>query len=220
MPLRPGRSVRRRDPASAHSLSEARQPGRQGSDPATLRAELDAIIDWLGVDEPAHLRYQPQGRTTFCNVYAHDYCHLAGVYLPRVWWTPGALVRLARGESVEPLIGNTIAEMRANDLFRWLRDFGAGFGWRQTGTLTKLQLAANQGAVALVIARRKNDGQAGHVSAVVPEGGDHGARRDREGEVTLPLQSQAGARNFRRGTGSGDWWRGDDFAEFGFWVHP
>ena len=61
------------------------------------------------------------------------------MYLPRVWWTPGAIEALAQGETVEPLFGNTIVEQRANDLFRWLRDFGLRFGWRQTGTLTKLQ---------------------------------------------------------------------------------
>jgi hypothetical protein len=32
---------------------------------------------------------------------------------------------------------------KGNDLFRWLRDFGPRFGWRQTGTLTKLQEAAS-----------------------------------------------------------------------------
>ena len=37
--------------------------------------------------------------------------------------------------------------------------FGQGFGWRQTGTLTGLQQAANQGAVGLIVARRKEDGR-------------------------------------------------------------
>ena len=123
---------------------------------------------------------------------------LAGVYLPRVWWTPGAIEKLAQGQTVKPLIGNTISEIRANDLFRWLRDFGPRFGWRQTGTLTKLQQEANQGAVCLIVARRKEDGKSGHIVAVVPETESASAARNSAGEVVRPLQSQAGSKNFRR----------------------
>jgi hypothetical protein len=220
MPRRPGSKTRRTDLANAHSLNEAGQPARQGTSADELRAELAAIIDWLAVDEPAHLRYQPRQGLTFCNLYCHDYCHLAGVYLPRVWWSEAALLRLSRGEVLPPLIGDTIREMRANDLFRWLADFGPAFGWRRTGTLTKLQMAANQGAVGLIVARRKEDGRSGHVVAVVPETDTERARRDAAtGEVVAPLQSQAGARNFRHGTGARDWWRGEQFAESAFWLH-
>lgn len=218
-PTRPGRITRRSEEANALSLNENRQPGRQGADADTLRAELAAIIDWLAVDRPEHLRYQPRSGLTFCNIYAHDYCHLAGVYLPRVWWSGAALVSLAQGGQVEPLIGNTVQEMRANDLFHWLRDFGPSFGWRQTGTATKLQQAANQGGVALIIARRKENGRAGHVAAVVPETPEAGARRNALGEVSSPLQSQAGSSNFRYGTGKPQWWLGEEFAESAFWIH-
>ena len=34
-----------------------------------------------------------------------------------------------------------------------------------------------------------------------------------------PLQSQAGASNFRYGTGSPNWWKGEQFAESAFWLH-
>lgn len=218
-PSKPGRITKRVEEANALSLNEGRQPGRSGGDVDSLRAELAAIIDWLAVDKPEHLRYQPRSGLTFCNIYAHDYCHLAGVYLPRVWWSGAALVDLARGKTVEPLIGNTINEMRANDLFHWLRDFGPSFGWRQTGTLTKLQQAANQGAVGLIIARRKENGRAGHVVAVVPETPESSARRSALGEVSSPLQSQAGSSNFRYGTGKPQWWLGAEFAESAFWIH-
>ena len=116
-------------------------------------------------------------------------------------------------------VENTITEMRANDIFRWLRDFGADFGWRQTGTLTKLQDAANQGALGLIIARRKEDGRSGHMVMVVPEIGDKRARRNASGEVIAPLQSQAGSINFRFGTGTLNWWNDDRFAESAFWIH-
>ena len=54
---------------------------------------------------------------------------------------------------------------------------------------------------------------------VVPENGTHRARRSAEGEVIAPLQSQAGASNFRFSTGRLDWWRDDQFAESAFWIH-
>jgi hypothetical protein len=219
MPRAKGSVTKRTAAAGAHSLNEPGQPGRNGGTADELRAELAAIIEWLAVDKPAHLRYQPHAGLTFCNIYTHDYCQLAGVYLPRVWWTPGAIEALARGQTVEPRYGQTIDEQRANDLFRWLRDFGPRFGWRQTGTLTKLQLEVNQGAIALIVARRKEDGRSGHIVAVVPETDDQRARRNAAGDVIAPLQSQAGVTNFRYGTGKLDWWKGDQFADSAFWLH-
>lgn len=219
MPRKAGRITRRSDTAGPHSLNETGQPGRRGSSAAELRQELAGIVDWLAVDTPEHLRYQPRAGLTFCNIYAHDYCHLAGAYLPRVWWSAPALLALDRGQAVSPLIGDTLNEVRANDLFRWLRDHGPRFGWRRTGTLGKLQQAANQGAVALIVARRKEDGRSGHIVAVVPETEDWRARRNASGEVTSPLQSQAGASNFRYGHGRPRWWLGDEFAESAYWIH-
>ncbi|MFJ4394847.1 hypothetical protein [Pseudomonas sp. NPDC089396] len=216
---KPNQVTRRTAPADARSLNERGQPQRQGDTPQALRTELAAIIDWLGVDNPANKRYQPRDGLTFCNIYCHDYCALAGVYLPRTWWTARALLDLSHNKPVALLIGATITEMRANDLFRWLRDFGSEFGWRQTGTLSKLQQAANQGGVALIVARRKEDGRSGHIVAVVPEDAIHSARRDAAGDVIAPLQSQAGARNFAYGTGTANWWNGEQFAESAFWIH-
>lgn len=219
MPRRPGSVTRRRDAANAHSLNEAGQPRRTGTSAEALRAELSAIIDWLAVDDERHVRYQPRAGSTFCNIYAHDFCHLAGVYLPRVWWTQDALLRLQAGQTLEPLIGNTIQELRANDLFRWLSAFGLTFGWRRTGTLSKLQTEVNQGAMGLIVARRNQDGRSGHIVVVVPEIGEHRARRDAAGDVIAPLQSQAGSSNFRIGTGRPQWWLGQEFAESAFWLH-
>ncbi len=219
-PRRTGEMTRRTDAADAHSLNEPNQPGRTGTTPQELRQELATIIDYLGVDKAVNLRYQPRPNVTFCNIYAHDYCYLAGVYLPRVWWTPDAIERLAQERSVEPLLGSTIDEQRANDLFRWLRAFGPRFGWRQTGSLTTLQTEINAGAVGLIVARRKDDGRSGHILAVVPETNDQQAKRDAGGAVIAPLQSQAGTRNFKYGTGASNWWLGAGFADSAFWIHP
>lgn len=215
----PDRITKRTAIAGAHSLNEPDMPRRAGTTPDELRKSLNEIIDYLASDKPAHKRYQPRDNMTFCNIYAHDYCLLAGVYLPRVWWTQSAIEKLAQGQTVKPLIEDTITEMRANDLFRWLRDFGPRFGWRQTGTLTKLQQEANQGAVGIIVARRKENGKPGHIVAVVPETDDDRATRNPAGEVTKPLQSQAGAVNFRRGTSTLNWFKGDQFAESAFWLH-
>ena len=78
---------------------------------------------------------------------------------------------------------------------------------------------ATQGAIGLIVARRKEDGKSGHIVAVVPETETERAVRDAAGEVTRPLQSQAGAVNFRRGTGSLNWWKAAEFAESAFWLH-
>ncbi|HEU4766930.1 MAG TPA: hypothetical protein VFS77_06130 [Pyrinomonadaceae bacterium] len=219
MPRKPGTVTKRIGIATAHSLNEPGQPERKGTTPDELRAELATIIDYLAVDKSTHKRYKPITNATFCNIYAHDYCHLAGVYLPRVWWTAGAIERLAQGHTVPINLGQTIEEQRANDLFRWLRDFGLRFGWRQTGSLTSLQLEVNQGAVGVIVARRKNDGLSGHIAVVVPETDAESAKRNSAGEVTAPLQSQAGRNNFRYGTGGPNWWKGNQFAESAFWLH-
>lgn len=219
MPHKVGKVTKRSMPPNAHSLNETKQPSRRGNTPDTLRQDLLDIVDWLSVDKSAHIRYQPVKGATFCNVYAHDYCHLAGVYLPRVWWTSSAIESLGQGTDVAPQYGKTIEELRANDLFRWLRDFGPRFGWRRTGTLSKLQVEANQGAVCLIVARRKEDGKSGHIVAVVPETDSYRAKRSADGEVTAPVQSQAGAVNFRYGTSKAGWWRENQFADSAFWLH-
>ncbi|MES1240607.1 MAG: SH3 domain-containing protein [Acidobacteriota bacterium] len=214
-----GGGAKRTQLSNALSLNENGQPSRTGETAEERRASIAAILDWLAVDKPTHLRYRPHDGLTFCNIYAHDFCHLAGCYLPRVWWSSAAIEALALGRTVEPRLGRSVDEQRANDLFRWLRDFGMRFGWRRTGALTTLQTEVNQGAVGLIVARRVIDGKSGHIVPVVPELGELRARRNAAGEVIAPLQSQAGAVNFRVGTGTTDWFRDEKFAEFAFWLH-
>jgi len=220
MPQGAGFITKRTGVAGPFSLNEPGQPiRRKENDPAGLREDIMKIIDWLNVEKVTHKRYLPGGGKTFCNIYAHDLCFLAGVYLPRVWWSQKAIERMARGEVVQPLLGNTINEIRANSIFDWLKDFGERFGWRQTGELTKLQNAANLGGIGLIIAKRIEEGRSGHVTIVVPEVGDAKAKRDGTGQVIAPLQSQAGAINFKISTGKKDWWRGAQFRDHSFWIH-
>jgi hypothetical protein len=205
----------RRDSVSARAylLNEPGAPRRTAADPAVL-AE---IVRFLDVENSA--RYQPTDSATFCNVYAHDYCALAGVYLPRVWWLPTALAALAAGHNVAPRYGDTVAEWNANALLDWLRDFGPQFGWSMVATVDELQAAANGGQVAVICAKRRKVSASGHIACVVPEQAPPlVARRDPNG-IRLPLQSQAGRQNFCFSCGHGRWWEGEQFAAHGFWIH-
>ncbi|HET6723360.1 MAG TPA: hypothetical protein VFH07_11440, partial [Chitinophagaceae bacterium] len=220
MPQISGRITKRTGIAGPFSLNEPNQPSRSNTaEPSVLRKEIIKIIEWLNVERPTHKRYQPGEGKTFCNIYAHDFCYLAGVYLPRVWWTQRAIEKLARNEIVQPLLNATIEEIRANGIFSWLRDFGERFGWRQTGDLTKLQNAANLGGIGLIITKRVEDGRSGRITMLVPEVDDAKARRNASGDVIAPLQSQAGAVNFNRGTGKKDWWLDAKFKDHAFWIH-
>lgn len=218
-PREPGSITTRTAPAGARSLNEPGMPARTGDTALKRVQDIAAIIDWLDVENPANQRYAPGNGKTYCNVYAHDFCMLAGAYIPRVWWTGSALLKLGQGQQVPALIGDTIDEQRANDIFRWFKSFGPAFGWRETGTFTKLQDAANLGAVCIIIARRKEEGKSGHVDMVVPESDAFKAVRNTAGEVTTPLQSQAGRVNFKYGRGDRKWWEGDEFADYALWMH-
>lgn len=220
MPHIRGRITKRTVIAGPVSLNEPNQPWRSSdAEPSVLRKEIIKIIDWLNVEKRTHKRYQPHQGKTFGHVYAHDFCHLAGVYLPRVWWTQRAIEKLARNEIVQPLLNATVEEIGPNGIFGWLRDFGERFGWRQTGELTKLQNAANLGGIGLIIAKGVEDGRSGQLTVVVPEMDSTKGKRDAAGDVIAPLQSQAGAVNFRYRTGKKFWWLDAKFNDHAFWIH-
>lgn len=195
----------------AYPLNEPGQPTRQGGDEATRRRELTAIVEWLDVERSE--RYRPGG-STYCNIYAYDYCFLAGVYLPRVWWTAPALQELAAGRPVVPVYDTTLREMSANSLHDWLADWGPRFGWTRTLSLGEAQDQANRGRVVVICARNRNRNRSGHICAVVPETATQIAVRS-GAEVTGPLQSQAGRTNHRYRTFV--WWTTATFDGVGFW---
>jgi hypothetical protein len=198
----------------AYSLNDPQQPRRTGTASAARVQELGAILDYLRVEAAA--RYKRTPSATFCNIYAHDYCHLAGVYLPRVWWRAKALAQLVQGHKPAVTYGVTVEEYNVTALFNWLEEFGPDFGWRRTVSVADLQQAANLGQVAIIAAQRTNLNAPGHIVAIVPETAQHKATR-KGAVVTVPLQSQAGATNFRYGGRT--WWSGTQFRRFGFWIH-
>ena len=185
---------------------------RDASDAEQAR-QLIAIVDWLDVEESA--RYEPESDATYCNIYAHDYCHLASTYLPRVWWKAHAITKWRDGNGVDEEYAETVHEYNANMLFDWLEKWGESFGWQRLRHPATAQQRVNDGAVGVIVGQRVDRSYSGHVTVIVPE-----LDRDAErtgGEVTAPLQSQAGANNHRYHTDA--WWDAPRYAAHGFWVH-
>jgi hypothetical protein len=202
----------------AFPIGEAGRPHRSSGPAAQRIAEQIAIVRYLDVERST--RYQPGGGSTFCNIYAYDYCYLNNVYLPRVWWTSRAIADLSAGVPVAVKYADTVNELNANALYDWLRDFGPSFGWTRVATLDEIQQAANQGGVGVICAQRVDLNRSGHITSVVPEDVPPLlAERSPAGIVKLPLQSQAGASNFCFSCGPGKWWAASKFRAFGFWTH-
>ena len=210
--------TRRRDGGHAFPLGETGMPRRRAADPRRRADELLQIIAYLDSERRSHLRYGPKTTATYCNVYAYDYCYLAGVYLPRVFWTPPTLARLGAGEDVPVRYDATVRELNANALHDWLHDFGPAFGWQWVPDLDVLQAAANAGQVCLIAAKRKDTNRSGHIVAVAAEDRLR-ASRTAAGAVRNPVESQAGVTNHRLIVKTSAWWRGAQFRSFGFWRH-
>lgn len=219
--LKEGRSdvTRRGDSGRAFPLGEAGMPRRTASDPATRVRQLVDIVNYLDSEKRTHARYGPKTSATFCNIYACDYCYLAKVYLPRVFWTPSALQRLRDGEDVAVRYDDTVRELNANALHDWLQDFGPGFDWIRVMNLDVLQAAANAGEVCLIAAKRRDTNRSGHIVAVVAEQPALQAARSASGEVLRAVESQAGVTNHRFFVKPTAWWRDERFQSFGFWRH-
>jgi hypothetical protein len=208
-----------------YKLSEPDLPARDpAADPAAKADALRRIALWL--DPKRSIRYQrPEGGRTRCNIYAYDFATLAGAYLPRVWWDGGALNELNAGRAPSVIYRaneKNVRELTANDLARWFRTHASRYGWREVGDVRTLQDHANAGGVAIIVARHSDERSSGHIVIVAPEGSaDEDGRMwsaGREGGSFIPLQSQAGARNFTFGL-TREWWNDSDMAEHSFWVH-
>ena len=130
------------------------------------------------------------------------------------------VLRTLNGQKViGPEYGVTVTEQSANDLTAWMNKWGKPkFGWEQLANAEAAQEEANKGNIVVILAANKRSGHSGHVSVVIAESGDHKAKRDDKGKVEVPLQSQAGAKNFKYGTG-GTWWSDKNHKDGGFWVY-
>jgi hypothetical protein len=200
----------------AYPLGEANRPSRNRSSESNATASIHQIISWLNVEQST--RYAPTTTNTYCNIYAHDYCYLNGVYLPRVWWTGRSLIDLSNRSQVPVQYGQTVSELNANSLLRWFFEWGDGFGWRRVFDLNELQAEANRGKICIISARNVNENRSGHICAVVPENNSQKASRNADGSVRIPLQSQAGRVN-KKYYNNSLWWLGPTFVDFGYFIH-
>jgi hypothetical protein len=174
------------------------------------------IVQLLDVERSA--RYRPAAGKTYCNIYATDFAHAWGAFLPRTWWTPDALRRLQVGEQVKPVYAETVTELNANALYDWLNAGRSVWGWQRHDTADELQQAVNGGRIGVICAARTDASRSGHITVCVPEDATHKAARKVDGgPVSSPLQSQAGTRNFAYHVTA--WWGGAQFRGFGFWSH-
>ena len=215
--LGPHANARRNNRGSwAYRIGEPGLPGLPSTHPGGAVAGIAAVVDWMNPGNSAHLRWWPQGSTTYCNVFSHDAALAMGCYLPRVWWTSSAIARIMAGQTVPVTYGTTVNEMRANAIFDWLEEYGDSFGWVREPTPHALQMAVNPGRVGIICAQRTDMNRPGHIQIVAPEHNGQLARR-MNGVVTQPLQSNAGSRNFTWGQLGTSWWGSANFREFGFW---
>jgi hypothetical protein len=194
------------------------EPDLQFRNMGSVNLKIDSIhkiIDYLNVEKS--LRYAPKTSSTYCNIYAYDYCFLNKVFLPRVWWNAKALIDIHNGEKIDAVYANTVFEMNANGLLDWLKTFGSDFGWKRSFEINEIQEEANKGKIVLISAAHKNANNSGHITAVVPENAQNKAIRNASNIVTHPLQSQAGRNNKKYFTQN--WWISANYRDFGFWVH-
>ena len=216
-----GRNITRASKAGrAYPLTEVPPVRRVATD--TKEQRVDAIrqlIEWFNVDGSP--RYLKDG-STYCNIYAYDYCYFTGAYLPRVWWTEKALLRLQAGETVPVVYSvtqpGTVNEKTANQLNEWFKDWGGHFGWRRTLDLDELQAAANEGKVCITVAKAKSGEHNGHghIVAVVPENDEFQAKKV-SGKIVSTVHSQAGKYNHKYIVNH--WWNDGTYLDFGHWIH-
>jgi hypothetical protein len=188
--------------------------GRHARLPMTAGLSAWQALELLDVEHNA--RYRPAENKTYCNIYATDFAHACGYFLPRTWWLESAIDRFRAGHQVAPVYSATVVELNANALHVWMEAWGAAYGWRRVSTAGELQSVVNAGRMGLITAARSDPTRSGHITVCLPEHGVRRAAADDAGEVIGPLQSQAGTTNRRFSTSV--WWSGKQFRTHGFWV--
>jgi hypothetical protein len=204
--------------------------------PAARREALLTVIATLHVESARRYKPKPKPGPTWCNVYAHDFARIAGVYIPRVWWTDDALAHIAAGRQVIASYGTTVHERSAAELLLWMTSWGSRFGWEilydgtpvgdatgRDAAITRAQEGANSGKVATVIAFPKAHLH-GHIVMVAPEDESADApealrRSEDEHGDDFPVQSQAGRNLIARSSRRGAWWRDGDYTRVVFALH-
>ena len=72
--------------------------GRHARLPVTVPVDAWSALELLDVEHNA--RYRPADSKTYCNIYATDFAHACGYFLPRTWWLESAIDRFRAGDRV------------------------------------------------------------------------------------------------------------------------
>jgi len=169
------------------------------------------IIDYLDVEKSD--RYLREPTKTFCNIYAYDFCSFTWAYLPRVYWNKKSFSNILMGQEVKAEYGKTVRELSANMLYDFLVSEGKEYHqWEEIDDPVELQNLANKGHVCIICAKHSNPRRSGHITIVPPEY----KKFRRQG--LIPVQSQAGASNFKYKMRQ-NWYMRDHYSHFGFFVN-
>ena len=112
-------SVTRDNTRWAFALNEDDQPTRVTDSPKHKVESIHEIIEWLDVEDSE--RYRARGSSTYCNIYAHDYCCLCQTYIPRIWWDEETAKKVMSGQKIKPRYGTNVFEKNANALHDWFQ---------------------------------------------------------------------------------------------------
>ena len=169
------------------------------------------IIEYLDVENS--VRYQREPTKTFDNVYAYDFCSFTWAYLPRVYWKKKSLSNILAGQEVKAGYGETVRELSTNMLYDFFLNEGKYYhNWEQIENPVELQNLANEGHICIISAKNSNTRRSGHMTIVPPE--YKGFTR----KGAIPVQSQAGAGNFKYKLGQ-NWYLNNRYSDFGFFVN-
>ncbi len=173
-----------------YALSEEGMPKGNG-----LPETLLQIARFL--DPTNSARYSLKNKVS--HVYAHDFCYLAGAYLPLVWWGDA---NFGDGPKVQ---------MTGTAVWDWLIDYGKEFGWKPVEDLKQAQELADVGHVVTIIALPKNVNSDARLTMVVPETKEC---FDPQYQKGIPCQSRAGKTFIKT-----DWYNGSSWREYKIYVN-
>ena len=177
--------------SKAYPLNENNMPKGDGTPQSLLN-----IAEYLDVERSIrYKRNEVNGKivSTYCNIYAFDFCHLAGAYFPRIWWNEKAINMMEKGFQIDEKYGESVFEMNVNSLFDWFDVYGNAFGWIRQNDLRESQELANNGWIVVIVAKNNVVTRSGHITMIVPE--HQGFKARNVNKNFLPLQSQAGIIN-------------------------
>jgi hypothetical protein len=162
------------EPVQAH-MAEVPVRSTRRANPIEVNKEAvgnyDLTIHYLDVER--NPRYLPRDGKTFCNIYAHDFARMFGVFLPRIWWTASAQKQILSGKTPTVQYGQNVTELNANALYEWLKSCKdrpelLRFGWREVTRVEANDLVNKGTHFAVICARRIPRSRSGHITVIIP----------------------------------------------------